>query len=256
MDFKALNLSQTGVANDSFISRPLDDTASQFDISTDRNIIGRSKIRVFNFSQGNGGTVTLGGTANGNGMIKIKNSLGSVIVQGDNTGLSVTSGSITINNSNLQTILDSAGVVSTVNFPNDQIIDTTLHTTTGTAYSAVPGASLNAFNLPRSTNVLINLFIAAYNNDCSQNASSIQFQIADSSAGEILSYPVFGFWALQNINFGSSSWTTNLDNAVSASSIIYTLAAGTHTLNLNYKINGGGTAKLNAYVLSYIILGT
>lgn len=60
--------------------------AYKFDSETDRNIIGNSKIQVFNFGKGYGGTLTLGGTLNGNGQMLLKDASGSTIFTGDSDG--------------------------------------------------------------------------------------------------------------------------------------------------------------------------
>lgn len=51
--------------------------------------IGSSSIRNFNFSQGSGGTLTLGGTASGAGVLLVTNAGGTEIVKADANGLVV-----------------------------------------------------------------------------------------------------------------------------------------------------------------------
>jgi hypothetical protein len=57
-----------------------------------------------------GGTITLGGSGNGNGILKIINSSDQEIVKLNNTGIIVNSGKITINDANGETIMDSTGI--------------------------------------------------------------------------------------------------------------------------------------------------
>lgn len=71
------------------------------------------KINDFSFNQGSGGTLTLGGTLNGNGLLSIVNGTGGTVIRGDNTGHHYynTSGTelVTINSSGL-TIQDTSAV--------------------------------------------------------------------------------------------------------------------------------------------------
>ena len=48
--------------------------------------IGTANIGTLTFNEIEGGTARLGGTANGDGVLQIRNALGTVIVQGDNLG--------------------------------------------------------------------------------------------------------------------------------------------------------------------------
>ncbi len=48
--------------------------------------ITNAKIDTFTFDKGQGGTLTLGGTANGNGLMQVRDSSGTLIIQGDNLG--------------------------------------------------------------------------------------------------------------------------------------------------------------------------
>ena len=87
----------------------------EFDSQTDRNIIDTAKIRdasitnakigtaaigtanigTLSFNQITGGTATIGGTLNGDGVVSVNNAGGTEVVRLDNTGLIVTSGTIT-----------------------------------------------------------------------------------------------------------------------------------------------------------------
>jgi len=75
-------------------------SAFQFDSDNERGVISAAKVRNFSFSQGQGGTLTLGGTLNGNGVLNINDSSGSSLVVADNNG-------ITIKANNGTTIIDN-----------------------------------------------------------------------------------------------------------------------------------------------------
>ncbi len=61
-------------------------TPYDFNSQQERNNVGNYNLKVFNFSKGYGGTLTLGGTTNGNGLMILKDETGGTIFTGDNLG--------------------------------------------------------------------------------------------------------------------------------------------------------------------------
>lgn len=81
------NLNEQLTPNDSPIALNQGATPSYlFDAMFERNAVSLSKIKNFSFSAGTGGTLTLGGTNNGNGLFQLKDVNGTKIIQGDNQG--------------------------------------------------------------------------------------------------------------------------------------------------------------------------
>lgn len=98
-------------------------------------------------NQINTGTLTLGGTSNGNGLMRVLDAGGTQRVVIDNTGITINDGSITIKNSGSTTFLDSGGLVSTVNFPFTQVTSgSASQTTTGTAWVDINGITTDIVN--------------------------------------------------------------------------------------------------------------
>ena len=103
----------------------------QWDTTADRGMIHtmqirdasitNAKISNFNFNQGTGGTLTLGGTANGNGVLRVLTSSDGTAVVANNNGLSGYGGSITILNTTDGTVLDKLGVVNSTLFTQSVI---------------------------------------------------------------------------------------------------------------------------------------
>ncbi len=60
--------------------------------------IGTANIGTLTFNEISGGTATFGGTLNGDGVVVVKNSAGSVVVSLNNTGIEVIDGDITLSN--------------------------------------------------------------------------------------------------------------------------------------------------------------
>lgn len=72
---------EAGVINSAKIKNASITTAKINDLA-----VTNAKIESINFSKGTGGTLTLGGTANGNGVMIIRDSSGAAILEGNNLG--------------------------------------------------------------------------------------------------------------------------------------------------------------------------
>jgi len=238
----------------------------KFDWENEAGVISQSKIRnatigtaqitAFNFNQGTGGTITLGGTANGNGVMQVLNSSGGTVVTANNLGIVVNNGRIVINNSDGNPVVDSDGIVSTNSFFSDSLIDFAEHDTSNTTPTDVPDAELT-FVLDRETSVLVFFYVEGYND----SDDGIQVRIYDTLlASELITTAFLG------MNETIVDWdeTTGLINSVdyfvstepSCNISTFSLAAGTHTLKLQFNSQTTGTSKLFVSSLGYLILGT
>jgi len=223
---------------------------SSYDFATgyDRSAITLSKIRNFSFNSGTGGTLTLGGPGNGNGYFVIKDASGSTIVTGDNNGITVTGGSVTIKNSAGTTILDSTGLVSANNFDNNFYYDdASIHTTSG-SYVDVTGSSLNVV-LSRSTNVMVAFYglISTYGTAAS---TSYRSDLAVAINGTVQSPAASSGW------YSTTALTFIKTDSVSCARI-FTMAAGTNTIKLQWRTNNATDgADLLTRNLNYMVLGS
>lgn len=91
IDNKDLNLNDSLLPKDSVLANvgsTREGYVSPYDWSAnhDRNTVTNTFLKDFNFSKGTGGTLVLGGTTNGNGLMQVKNASGTVIIQADNLG--------------------------------------------------------------------------------------------------------------------------------------------------------------------------
>lgn len=83
-----IGLNQFLLPENSPISQNQGQTSSyKFDYENESSVISARKIANFSFNQGQGGTLTLGGTNNGNGILLIKNTLGGTAISGGSAGL-------------------------------------------------------------------------------------------------------------------------------------------------------------------------
>lgn len=232
-----------------------------FDAQNERNSVNLTKIKNFSFSSGVGGTLTLGGTANGAGVLLIKDANGNIIVQGDSTGLTVFDGNLVVQNDDNTTIIDTSGIISTANFATDQVFSNILQTTASTSPQDVTGSSLAPFTLSRSTNLLVTMTAFGYNNNFDADGdASMAIICNDSIDGDLMEFPIVGAYALSDIDIDfvgeSWSWSTNLNLSATSMSVYTPLDAGTHTLKLQFYSNSSGTSNLAAYLLNYMILGS
>ncbi len=229
-----------------------------FNTYYDRNAVTAVNLRNFSFNAGTGGTIVLGGVNNGNGNFIIKDSLGSTIVQGNNQGLTINSGSITINNAEGQLSFDSAGVVSSANFPADNVESAGTHETTSTTFVDLPGATLDPFVTTRDTKALVAMSAFGYNIAWLQDSTAMEMIAVDSINGTMVEFPLtIEFSLTQVVGTGSpfTSFGYGIDYQFASAAVVVDLTAGTHTMKLQYKTNGSGTASVALYQLAYVVLG-
>lgn len=243
---------------------------ADFDLQTDRNIITTPKVQdgsitddkidSLSFNKATGGTLTLGGSGNGNGVMLVKNSVDSTVVTINNAGMAINDGNITIENAGGTTIIDGSGLVSTANFPSDQVINATGYTTTSTSLTDVTGSSLAAFTLDRDTRVLISVQAQMRNDNYVVDGSSAELNCNDSIDGDLITIDCPTDWYLTAINEDGMGFITDweIDTAYrfTVVSLITDLSAGSHVLKLRFRVDGTGTARIGTYILSYIVLGT
>lgn len=228
-------------------------TGYEFNSQNERDAISATNIQNFSFSTGRGGTLTLGGTANGNGYLSIKNDAGSVIVVGDNHGLTVNDGSIVIKNAGGTTSIDASGVVSTSNFQGVSVSSSGTFTNTGTTFATVPNSSLTTLVLTRTTRVLLFAFSYGWNQGMLYTPASdvqIETKIKENNSG-----------SLTLNNFLSGIISTDLITTYMTPQSVYrqgitSLAAGTYDYSLMFRATGAGTAEIFNYEVGYMVLGT
>jgi hypothetical protein len=258
------NLNEFLNSKDCLNTRPDSQNSFQFDVNTDRSsvgnvqlrnasisnakmgtaVIGTAQIGTMTFNEINGGTAILGGTSNGDGVLSVKNQAGSEVVKLDNTGMTVTNGSITIQNSSGSNVIDSRGLVSTNNFlfGNAQAGTSTTQSTTSTSFIDVNGGSLSVV-LGRSANVLINYGGNFQRQGLGGDSSMVmRMTLNGTETGpQVIHYVYFGNIDDIGAMSHSSSW-------------IAQLPIGTNTLKLQIRTDGG-TCVLSGYSLNYLVLG-
>jgi len=157
------------------------------------------------------------------------------------------------------TVINNAGLVSATSFPNSNITGNG-GSTTSTSQVDVPGSTMNPFaTTAATTNVLFLVDANGYNANYPVDGSTMQVYVIDSVNGNIINFPVVGNSRLTAIAQNSSEvitgWSTNSSSQLVSFPVVIPLSAGSHTLKLQYKVNGTGTASLPFFYLAYIVLG-
>lgn len=228
--------------------------AYSWDALTDVSLVGERKVSSLSFNKIQGGTCILGGTANGNGIFTLNNASGSAIVQMNNAGLVVNSGSITIQNSSGTTILDSYGLNSINNFGNDYIVFSGTATTTSSTPTPVANGTLDPIVLSRDTNIYIYLVTVGYNEGLVGTAYPLMaVGLYEGTTALMRTYP--SGKPVYNIDGSGHVTEYALIADVQTNAGIGQFAAGTHTFATKFYIIDGGTADLFGFEVGYIVLG-
>lgn len=222
--------------------------------------IGTANIGTITFGQIDGGTANFGGPANGDGVVHVNDAGGTTRITLDNSGILVTNGNIIIQNDAGGTVLDNEGINSVTSFPSDQVVNSTGYNTTSTSYTDVTGSSLDAFTLTRPTKVLIIIQVQGKNDDFVGSSYFAGFECTDSVDGSLVTFNMGCDYWIDGFTEDGSGFITGYSVSTFykffSISVIQELAAGSHVLKLRFRAEGGGTADIGTYILSYVILGS
>ena len=167
--------------------------------------------------------------------------------------VAITEGNITIKDNTETTMIDSTGLVSTVNFTSDSATANPSTNFTTSTYVTVASSPLS-FTLPRTAKILVLLTV---------QSSAAQTTGGSDAIGRIFFTPhLDGVAQLPEIliDSGLVNVTGERENIIRktySTTLLISAASGSHTLDFRYKIDSGSniTASLNNWSLTYIILG-
>lgn len=211
--------------------------------------VGNARIDDLSWSKGKGGTLQLGGAANGNGVLSLLDYQNIVKILMDNTGILINDGAITLKDENNITKIDSKGLVSSANFGSGIVsLGSDFHTSS-TSFVDITGMSLT-FDTPRNnTKVLIGT-----------NASGVNSKFGTNGSDGQIALDLIGID--QNYIFLSGLYNPHTTNSIDNQSVSYTdivniPTAGTYTLRIQL-VTGDATSVETVYTgsdLFYVILG-
>lgn len=223
--------------------------------------IGTANIGTLTFNEISGGTAFFGGTANGDGVVSVLNSGGTEVVRLDNTGVTVTDGRFLLQNSGSTTIVDSTGIVSdtNANFELNDVSSGVEISTSSSSFVDVSGSSIS-LTLTRTARVLVYLFAYGENDDFDSGTNATEVQIYDTLTAATTGVNAYltGEWFTEvdwDTGTGLINSTTVRVAAQTESNMgIVVMNAGTHTLKLRYRADGG-VARLYNWTIGFITFG-
>lgn len=209
--------------------------------------ITNAKISDLTWDKAQGGTATLGGLNNVDGVLSVLDNAGVEKVVLDKDGLLIKSGKLEIQNDGDVVTMDAKGIRSTSNFTKisggNASLNQSIPTTAGTD---VTGATLTLPTLDRDTVAFIFAQVTSYLVEDASNKCNgfVSIFLNGNEASET------------RIQLFSGSIT----GRTGAAHYLVTLPAGTHTVKLRAVVNvlAGTTATMTVYGynLSYALLGT
>jgi len=237
------------VTNSGFTASFID--SYTYNSTNDRNAVSIYNIKNFSFNAGTGGTLTLGGLNDGNGILQIKDSGGTQRVVLNNEGITVNDGSIVIKNSLGSVIMNQTGL-TTYNFKSDSRSESTVVNTAGTTYSTIGSVTLD-FDLNKKCNVLFLASTMARNTLGSTNST---FRIGLYKSTDGTSY---------SLDTSSQTWYIyeplgeEFTNKFQSGMLFYEIdASGTYNYwrsTLEWMVSAG-TAYCYNRQLNYVVLGS
>ncbi len=157
----------------------------------------------------------------------------------------VTKGNITVKDDTETTIIDATGLVSTANFAADSISQTASFSTTNQSFVDVTDMTLS-FTLARSSKVLIGASVRGYSPDSSPTNIVTPISIIDLDGSQVA-----GEMSTPSIEETAGKYFTT-----SSTTIVSTIASGSHTIKIQLKSSSGGNVTLGgSRVLWYVVLG-
>ncbi len=216
--------------------------------------ITNAKIKDLTWDKARGGTATLGGLNNTDGILSVKDASNVEKVVLDKDGILINDGKIVIKNGNEESIVDESGIVSTNVFPVDEISGFPYTTFSNSSYSTISGTETISFSLSRDTRALILVSIIAASAQISSGDCTGRnlYRVYSDLDGGLTDFMYDSFL------ISSTNVRENIISKTYSKSDIVTLSAGDHNINLQSMIdfNTNMNTTLDAYNLSIILLGS
>jgi hypothetical protein len=217
-----------------------------------RNVLPQAikdrNLDTFSFDRAQGGTLVLGGADNGNGLFRINDSDGDTIVQGDNTGITITDGKLVVQNSTGQSVIDASGLVSQTAFNFGSATSSAIDTTNSATYTDAASMSVS-FSTSRTVVVMVFTTFSGYADNNYQGDSLVARMVLD---GVQVGPDIFTPGAYDST---ASVVIPQTGNAMTFT----TVAAGNHTLKLQFRIetptSGDVTLHDTERIIGYMIMG-
>jgi len=217
---------------------------TDFESQVDRGAVTRGKLGTISADVLKGGTLTLGGANNVNGVFSLQDEGGTEKISMDKDGMTVNDGVITIQDSAGSSVIDSSGVVSLTTFPSDSVEQPVEQATSSDTWADISGVSLNIPSLARDTKFLFLWTALLYAEDATWASVAVRLRVDDTT---------YRPWMI--LTQGDNPNVDRVDAQLSTFKFL-TLGSGTHTVKLQFrKWETGAYGYADQIILSYIQLG-
>lgn len=215
-----------------------------------------AKLGNFTFNKGTGGTLTLGGTNNGNGQLIVRSSSGGTICTIDNNGITVSSGSITIKNSGGTNVLDSKGLNSINNFETMTGVASGVPFSTTTTGTPVPvtGGTVTTSSFDRTKVVFLNaLTVVHFSGLGTADFATIGYlYLSDGNALTSISI------SREAVRGGGGGYNDGVSSSTMQLTGVIQLGTGVHNINVRtntQQLSSTGTLVIESCSINYTVLG-
>lgn len=223
--------------------------------------ITNAKIKDLTWDKAQGGTATLGGLNNTDGILSIRDNANVEKIVLDKDGILINDGKIVIKNDEDTTFLDSKGLVSSAVFGIYGDRETTISNIVGNyGPTVLLSPSIEITTKRTNTNILLFLTITSggYPTNPSSNVTSSGFAISTYEENIIQDYLLYGpyveYEAYQIISSGAMD---NMKITTRSATNIVTLAdIGTYNFKVSIEQTGSNlTTVISSIFLSACVLG-
>ena len=217
--------------------------------------ITAAEITVANLQalSANMGTVNVGGSGNGNGILNVKDTAGNNKVVLNSDGIAINSGKITIKNEDEVAIIDALGLRGSNVFSFDSVNNVSQRDISSASFVDVSNTTLVTADFSETKYVLVimNVMASLYLNSTDQIESGEMVLNVDSSdkTGTIFDHSIVGVRMSTPLVFSLES-----ANYSFSGTDILSLGSGVHTFKIRAKISGQNL-RIKKTSIVFLVLG-
>ncbi len=214
--------------------------------------ITNAKISDLTWDKAQGGTATLGGLNNTDGVLEINDAADTQIGKWDKDGILINDGKLEIRNDGDVVSIDSKGIVSSANFTQTISSNNSLNQIiSGSSETDITGSAINFLNSRYRQNIIL-LSVSSWLNQSAGNTANLKIRLMYNFDG--------GSWVevASLINTGIAI-TDSSGHTYTTYSVGSQSGVGTYNLKLTAQlesITGNPTATIHNFRMSIVILGT
>jgi hypothetical protein len=219
--------------------------------------IADAKIASIKWNKAVGGTATLGGADNGNGVLEVKDNADETKVVVDKDGIVVNDGNLTLRNADGELIVSGSGLVGENVYKHATVSGSPDTTFTNTSWATQASSTMNFTTVQNNTRVLVMATLVAHGSGSLPFSDTLDFGISLDDVDPIT--PLYiELHPLGEYDSGTGETNTEFVNPspMSIVGVIDVGTAGNHSLSLKRRVrNGNCNGVLNYFSIVYLLLG-